>query len=74
MEPFTLNSDDIKACIELAADGVNLHLSDQGKIDVIHKVMYAVAEAVQHNQKLIADIEQNLPVDYVLYLQKLNCS
>ena len=72
MEHFTLSSDDIKACIELAADGVNVHLSDQGKIDVIHKVMYAVAEAAQHNQKLIVDIEQNLPMDYALYLHKLN--
>ena len=74
MEQFTLNSDDIKACIELAADGVNLHLSDQQKIDVIHKVMYAVAEAAAHNQKFIVDKEQNLPVDYALYLQKLSGS
>ena len=71
MEQFTLNGEDIQACIELAADGVNVHLSDQGKIDVIHKVMYAVAEAA-HNQKLIEDVAQNLPMDYVLYLQKLN--
>ena len=74
MEQFTLNSDDIKACIELAADGVNLHLSDQQKIDVIHKVTCAVAEAAAHNQKFIVDTEQNLPMDYALYLQKLSGS
>lgn len=48
MAQFTLNTNDIQACIELASDGLVLHLHNQEKLDLIHKIMYAVAEATQH--------------------------
>ena len=57
MDHFTLDSDDIKACLELACDGVNLHLQNQNKLDVIHKLMYAVADAVQKDQQLVELLE-----------------
>ena len=47
MAQFTLNFDDIQACIELASDGIEMHLHSQEKLDVIHKVMYAIAQASQ---------------------------
>ena len=47
MAQFTLNFDDIQACIELASDGIEMHLHSQKKLDTIHKVMYAIAKASQ---------------------------
>lgn len=47
MAQFTLNFDDIQACIELASDGIEMHLHSQEKLDTIHKVMYAIAKASQ---------------------------
>ena len=68
MDHFLLNNNDIQACIELACDGVNLHLQDQSKLDVIHKIMYAVATAAQSNHNITAQLEENYPYQYVLNL------
>lgn len=48
MAQFTLDANDIQTCIELASDGLSMHLHSQEKLDLIHKIMYAVAEATQH--------------------------
>lgn len=47
MAKFTLDTNDIHACIELASDGLGMHLHSQEKLELIHKIMYAVAEATQ---------------------------
>lgn len=57
MKPLTLTNQDIQTCIELASDGINIHIEDQNKIDVIHKVMYAIAQATQHNHSLKTQLE-----------------
>ena len=57
MDHLTLNNDDIKACLELACDGINLHLHDQNKLDVIHKIIYAVADTMKNNQGLETQFE-----------------
>ena len=47
MANFTLSIRDLEACIEIASDGLAMHLDNQEKLEVIHKIMYAVAEATQ---------------------------
>lgn len=66
MNHFTLNNDDIKTCIELACDGVNIHLQDQSKLDVIHKIMYAVAEAAQSDQAVATHLKANQVTQYAI--------
>lgn len=67
-----LTSDDIQACIELASDGISLHLKEQDKLDLIHRVMYAVAEAAQNNQSLMAQLENDASKQYCVYLQHVD--
>lgn len=68
MDHFTLNNNDLKACIELAADGVNLHLQDQSKLEVIHKVMYAIATAAQNNQTITKQLEVEQKLQYTIQI------
>lgn len=68
MQHFTLNNDDIKACIELASDGINMHLQDQSKLDVIHKVIYAVADAAQNTNNINAQLKPHQPYQYTICL------
>ena len=72
MDHFTLNNDDIKACIELACDGVNLHLQDQDKIEVIHKIMYAIATAAQNNHIVTSQLAEQGFYQYSIYVQSLD--
>ena len=69
MDHFTLNHDDIQACIELACDGINLHLNDQNKVDVIHKIMYAVATAAQNNQAIMTKLDTKQIYQYTINIQ-----
>ena len=69
MDHITLNKDDIRACLELASDGVNLHLQDQSKLDVIHKIMYAVADAVQNDQAVVAKLESGAACQFSVRVQ-----
>ena len=72
MKQFTLNSNDLQSCVELAADGVNLHLCDQPTLDIIHKVMYAIAEAAQNSHAVTGQLELNQTFEYRLYLQNIS--
>ena len=68
MKTFTLNSDDLTSCIEMACDGINVHLGDQSKMDVIHKIMYAIAETAQNNPRVCAQLESTQMHRYTLAL------
>ena len=69
MDHLTLNDDDIKACLELACDGINLHLHDQSKLDVIHKLMYAIANSVQNDQTLTKQLATNKTRQYTVLVK-----
>ena len=58
MKHLTFDFNDITSCIELACDGVNLHQQDQNKLEVIHKIMYALAEDALNNQAMMAQDHQ----------------
>ena len=70
MKPFTLTNDDINSCIELASDGINIYLADQSKIDLIHKIMYAIAETAQHNQQLKSQLEPTKSSQFTIQICK----
>lgn len=71
MQQLPLSSDDILSCIELASDGVNLHLENQDKLDLIHRIMYAIAESAHSNQTLSAQLGSNQSAQYLIYLQNV---
>ena len=65
----TLNHDDVQLCVDLACDGVNVHLNEQSTLDVIHKVMYALTEAVQNNQAVVTQLQSKQACQFKLHLQ-----
>lgn len=77
-----LTSADIQACVELACDGLNAHLNKsnstnspkvnfnkQKTAQIIHKVMYALTEAVQSNMTVANELESNKNGRFKLNLQ-----
>ena len=84
MKFWDLSNEDIQSCIELACDGVNIHIQDtqsesgafidlnkQKTAEVIHKVMYAITEAVQNNPVAVNQLESNQACQFRLHLQVL---
>lgn len=70
-----LSKEDVQSCIELACDGVTVHLkstnTEQKAADVIHKVMYAITDVAQNNPAVVSELASNQTCQFRLRLQVL---
>lgn len=59
MQTMTFNRNDMLTCIELASDGLTQGLELEEVSELIQRILYAIAESVQHRIEVPNNIEHS---------------